>query len=199
MTTIGIQIAAALLMVAAAAIAIFFKFSAQQKPIPKRSQFEPTWLSSTIAFVATCLGVATFWSIIVPNPLTQTFVFQPFDIPCIGLFIGVAGCVLMYASLSMLGNNFSGTSGTYAGHKLITSGPYRYIRHPYYTATAAIVAGLALLLGSFSLFSFGGLLLVCLVIRSRAEERELSLLFRDEYKNWEATTGRFLPRILPPK
>lgn len=199
MTTIGIQIAAALLMVAAAAIAIFFKFSAQQKPTPKRSQFEPTWLSPTIAFVAICLGVATLWSIIVPNPLTKMFAFHPFDLPFIGLFVGAAGCVLMYASLSMLGNNFSGTSGTYAGHKLITSGPYRYIRHPYYTATAAIVAGLALLLGSFSLFSFGGLLLACLFIRSRAEERELSILFGDEYKNWESTTGRFLPRILPTK
>lgn len=197
MTTFVIQIAAALLMVTAAAIAIFFKFSAPQKNTPKRSQFEPPWLSSAITFVAACLGVATVWSIFVPNPLTQTFALHPIDLPCIGLLLGGAGCVLMYASLTTLDNNFSGTSGTYAGHKLITSGPYHYVRHPYYTATAAIVAGLALLLGSLSLSSFGGLLIACLAIRSRAEERELSILFGNEYKNWEATTGRFLPRILP--
>lgn len=197
MTFNGIQIAAALIMATAAAIAIRFKFSAPQKNAPKRSQYEPTWLSFALAFIATCLGVATIWSILVPNPFTDTRVLPTIALPSIGLLLGTVGCILMHASLVALGNNFSGTSGTYSGHKLVTSGPYRYVRHPYYTATAAIVAGLSLLLASLSLFIFGFLLLICLWIRSRAEERELSALFGDEYKSWEATTGRFLPRILP--
>lgn len=199
MTIIWIQIAAALIMATAAAIAIYFKFSPPQKTIPKRSQFEPTWLSPAIALVSTTLGVTTIWSIIVPSPFTDVRFFPPIILPGIGLLLGTVGCALMYASLATLGNNFSGTSGTYSGHKLVTSGPYHYIRHPYYTATAAIVAGLALLLGSLSIFSFGSLLLISLRIRSRAEERELSTLFGDDYKNWEATTGRFLPRILSIK
>lgn len=195
MPTNWIQASAAFIMLSAAAIAFGFKLALRSNGKPRHSSFEPAWLSPLIAIVSVLLGIATLWAIIHPTPLPNSSVFLRLGLPCLGIIAGILGCGLMYWSLAALGRNFSGTSGTYPSHELITSGPYRCIRHPYYTAAALIIISLTLLLGSPTLVGLGSLLLMCLAVRSRAEELELSTLFGEHFKRWAAQTGRFFPRI----
>lgn len=190
-----VRIAAVLIVLSSAAIAIRFKLTLRRNSKPQRSQVEPTWLSHLIASTAILLSAATLWAILRPNSYTNAISIPSNALPISGLILGSIGCLLMYSSLASLGKNFSGTSGTYTTHQLITSGPYRYIRHPYYTATAAIITGLALLLSSLAIFCLGSLLVYLLNIRSYAEEHELRELFGEAFKTWEATTGKFLPRF----
>ena len=195
MPTNWIQASAVLIMLSAASIAFGFKLALPRNSKPQRSSFEPAWLSPLIATVSALLGIATLWAIIHPKPPLNSRVFFRLGLPCLGILAGMLGCSLMYWCLTTLGRNFSGTSGTYPSHELITSGPYCSIRHPYYTATALIIISLTLLLGSLTLFGLGSLLLMCLAVRSLAEERELSALFGEHFQRWESQTGRFFPKI----
>lgn len=193
MKTISVQLSAALIMLAAAGIALRFKLALPHTAQLLRSRHEPAWLSYAINVNATLLGVATLVATIVPAKLPIISLLSEVVIPGIGVVFGVIGCGLMYVSLSALGSNFSGTSGTYSDHRLVVSGPYRVVRHPYYLATALIVFGLTLLLGSIAIAFCGTFLLATLAMRSRAEDRELREKFGEVYKKWERSTGSYLP------
>ena len=77
---------------------------------------------------------------------------------------------------------------------LVTSGPYRYIRHPIYTAMALFVgAGAAAHLSWKTALAFGFVLGGALV-RIYCEETLVSLRY-PEYKEYASTTARMVPHI----
>lgn len=198
MKTIAIQLSAAFIIVAAASIALRFKLTLPHKARLTRSRHEPVWLSFAINVNAALLGAVTLVAAIFPGKLPITSLFSEVVICSMGAVFGVIGCSLMYISLSALGSNFSGTSGTYSDHELVVSGPYRFVRHPYYLATALIVFGLTLLLGSTAIGIFGIFLSVTLAMRSRAEDQDLREKFGEVYEKWERSTGSYLPRFRSP-
>lgn len=59
------------------------------------------------------------------------------------------------------------------GARLITTGPYRWIRHPMYSALLLGAAALAWVAGSVSAWSAWAALAVVLLVKSRLEERWL--------------------------
>lgn len=193
MLTLWMRVAALAIIFSAASIAIHFKQNQRRAAKPQRSRHEPQWLSAVIATVAILLGIATILATLHPHPLSvASRTIQVIPVVS-GSLLGILGCWLMYESLKHLDTNFSGTSGTYPNHRLVTTGPYRYIRHPYYSATALIIAGLSLLLTSGLILSLGALLLLSLALRSQAEEKELEQRFPEDFRTWKAATGKFVP------
>ena len=78
--------------------------------------------------------------------------------------------------------------------RLITSGPYRYIRHPMYSALMLMMPGIALYNGHW-LNSVGLLLVVLAVInKARLEEQLLPALF-PQYADYATHTKRFVPWV----
>lgn len=78
---------------------------------------------------------------------------------------------------------------------LLTSGPFRYVRHPFYTSY--LVFWLATYIATMSSLSLSGciILLVCYVAAARNEERLMSQSrFASEYAIYVSRTGMFLPR-----
>jgi protein-S-isoprenylcysteine O-methyltransferase Ste14 len=59
------------------------------------------------------------------------------------------------------------------GHRVIDTGPYRYVRHPMYAAILVFVVGTSLLLGSWSGVLVGAVFIVVLARRAVLEERTL--------------------------
>ena len=59
------------------------------------------------------------------------------------------------------------------GHRVIDAGPYRYVRHPMYAGLIALVAGMALLLGSWLALAPAALVAGVLMLRIALEERVL--------------------------
>ncbi len=59
------------------------------------------------------------------------------------------------------------------GHMVVSSGLYRYVRHPLYAAFIPFLFGTTLLLGSWYGMPFGLLLVVLIAIRALMEERML--------------------------
>jgi protein-S-isoprenylcysteine O-methyltransferase Ste14 len=77
---------------------------------------------------------------------------------------------------------------------LVTSGPYRWMRHPMYTAALVLVIATTFLTAS-AIVGIGGVVMFALLAaRSRIEERRLVEKFGDAYRDYQKRTGRFLPR-----
>jgi protein-S-isoprenylcysteine O-methyltransferase Ste14 len=95
-----------------------------------------------------------------------------------------------------LGTNVSETVLTKEGQKLVTRGPYRWVRHPLYTAGLTLLACLSLIAANWLLL---GLTAVAGVAIAGAvvplEERALLAAFGAEFETYRARTGRFLPRM----
>ncbi|DAC72917.1 MAG TPA: isoprenylcysteine carboxylmethyltransferase family protein [Thermoplasmata archaeon] len=93
-------------------------------------------------------------------------------------------------------NSFaSGIIETDRGQKVITTGPYRFVRHPMYTAGLLLILFAPLALGSYWALLFAFLLFVIIVIRLLYEEKFLmkNLLGYKEY--CEKTRHRLIPFI----
>jgi protein-S-isoprenylcysteine O-methyltransferase Ste14 len=108
---------------------------------------------------------------------------------------GVAAALLMW-TLRSLGPNLTDTVVTRKEHTLITTGPYAWVRHPFYVSVALAVLANALVAANLFLFVTGGLVLALLIVRCRIEEANLAAKFGDAYRAYARRTGRFLPRRL---
>jgi protein-S-isoprenylcysteine O-methyltransferase Ste14 len=80
-------------------------------------------------------------------------------------------------------------------HTLVTDGPYRWVRHPFYDAVGLSVLANSLVAANWFLFLTGGLLFLLLIVRTRTEEERLLARFGDSYRAYMKRTGRFLPRV----
>lgn len=113
------------------------------------------------------------------------------------LAVQAAGAALgMWAALWMSARQrrrFSVTPLPDAHERLVTDGPYRWIRHPMYTAVLAVVLPAALA-GPWPSVVAGVALLIVLVAKYRFEDRLLSARF-PEFDAYRRRTGALLPGI----
>lgn len=112
-----------------------------------------------------------------------------------GIGVGVIGGGLLIWTFRSLGTNLTDTVVTRREHTLVTSGPYRWVRHPFYDSVALLLLGNALAAANWFLLFSGGLLVVLLIVRTKTEEANLLARFGDSYRAYVKRTGRFLPRI----
>jgi protein-S-isoprenylcysteine O-methyltransferase Ste14 len=81
------------------------------------------------------------------------------------------------------------------GHHVITTGPYRHVRHPLYAGALFFFAGTPLLLGSWYGLAAAPVLVALLAIRIVIEERTL-LAALDGYADYAARVRyRLIPRV----
>ena len=118
----------------------------------------------------------------------------PFWVQALALVSLLAGTVLREYAIFLLGRFFSRTVTIEQDHRLITSGPFRWIRHPAYTGMlimdTSIVLGLGTWLGALVTFV---LLLLASLYRIRVEERALIETFGDEYRRYMQRTALLFP------
>ncbi len=113
----------------------------------------------------------------------------------IGVAIGVLGALLLTWTFHCIGKNITDTVVTRKEHFLVTTGPYRWVRHPFYVAFALAMLANSLVTANWFVFATGAVVLLLLVIRTSKEEEKLIERFGDEYRQYMATTGRFWPRL----
>ena len=95
-----------------------------------------------------------------------------------------------------IGRNVSETVLTKRDHDLVTSGPYRWIRHPLYTTGGVLLLAIGFMAANWFVLLFALVAVVALrVAVIPLEERELVNKFGDEYRRYMARTGRLLPRV----
>jgi protein-S-isoprenylcysteine O-methyltransferase Ste14 len=115
----------------------------------------------------------------------------------LGLFLGTLGLVLRAASMRTLGRFYTLTPGIEPGQTLITTGPYRLVRHPGYLAILLSLGGLQLVLGTWVALAAMVLVILPLPVRIAIEERILAEHFSAEYADYRRRTPyRLVPGIV---
>lgn len=120
----------------------------------------------------------------------------PGGIRLIGALIFFIGNLLLLWTRRTLGESWSTFSGISPGQTLILQGPYRWIRHPMYSAMFLITSGMSLL-GANLLVGFPYLILVSVMFAKwvSVEEQELTARFGEEYLQYMKGTGRIFPKV----
>ena len=113
-----------------------------------------------------------------------------------GAIVIVLGVWYFSRTHEALAHNWSPLLELREGSSLVTTGPYRLVRHPMYSAALVIDLGLALLSANWLVAGTMLLGLAVLVLgRVRDEERMMTDAYGDEYRDYMARTGRLMPRL----
>lgn len=113
----------------------------------------------------------------------------------LGVALYAAGGALRLYPVAVLGDRFSGLVAIQPGHRLVTSGVYRLIRHPSYAGLLVSAVGWGLAFNSMLGVLIGLLNIIPVVGRIRAEERLLLDFFGSEYATYRAKTWQLIPHI----
>lgn len=168
-------------------IAAFIRFRAHRGAIEKKVGPLPTpgpVLVSVVAVVILLTGIGEItgetsigWAILRVLGVglsLYTIVMLPWAVRTLGRF-GVPGV------------------GVFRDHALVTSGPFRLVRHPGYSAILALWLGAALGTLNWLLLALWPVLVIVLFMVTREEEGLLRAKFGTTYDAYSAKTGRFIP------
>lgn len=111
-----------------------------------------------------------------------------------GLVIAVAGIIFRLISINYLGLSFSSTVSTYENQKIITTGPYKYIRHPCYTGIIIMSIGFVLTAENWpSIIILLVIMISTLLYRVKIEEQYMIIKFGKEYEDYMKKTKKMIP------
>ncbi|HLG20340.1 MAG TPA: isoprenylcysteine carboxylmethyltransferase family protein [Bdellovibrionota bacterium] len=113
-----------------------------------------------------------------------------------GLVLMLVGMSWRLWSIASLGSAFSSVAEIRPAQTIVTTGPYRYLRHPSYFGSIVMFVGIDVLLQSM----WGGLATVAILIpaylfRMRVEEAMLLDEFGEQYQAYQRTTRGLIPYI----
>jgi protein-S-isoprenylcysteine O-methyltransferase Ste14 len=115
----------------------------------------------------------------------------------VGILLIVLGSLLRRYCWRTLGEYFTGDVKVRADQPVITSGPYRWVRHPSYTAGMIMFIGVGLALGSW--LSLALLMIATIATysyRVAVEERALLETIGEPYRSYMQERKRFIPYIV---
>ena len=170
------------------------KHGKEQNSLKKREAS----LASKVAGILGKIGfIAVLLYAIRPSWLAWATLSFPLWLRWLGVGIVLLGFALLQGAQNTLGKNWSDTPRMIREQSLVTGGPYRFIRHPIYTAFLLIL-GSTLFISANWLVGFTWIGMTVLEIASRIGFEESLMLeyFGDQYRDYMKRTGRLLPRLI---
>jgi len=107
-----------------------------------------------------------------------------------------AGVWLFWYSHSTIGRYWSIGIGLKQAHRLVTTGPYRYVRHPLYTALFLGYLGTVVALQSWTLAAWFPVFFASYLVFAREEESVMERGFGHEYRAYRRQTGMLFPKLM---
>ncbi len=159
--------------------------------IEERKKY-PIWLSIFI-----CYTVFTFFIyILFPQALLWAKIPLASWLRLVGAFMAVLALLWFIWIHRSLGNNLSVRLKIKDSQELVTDGPYRWIRHPMYSAFYLLHIAVFFLTANWFIGTtwLAGLTAI-IFLRVKREEAMLLSTFGSEYRSYMEHTGRFIPII----
>ena len=113
----------------------------------------------------------------------------------IGVVLFAAGLGLAVWARIYLGRNWGMPMTQKAEPELVTSGPYRFVRHPIYSGILLAFAGSALATNGYWLIVFA-ICLLYFIYSARVEEGIMTNTFPTAYPSYRARTKMLIPFVL---
>lgn len=148
-----------------------------------------TAIVTVVAVILIQQAVGKFWTV-AELPLWP----RTFGVKLLADAVALTGMLVMLWARSALGDNWSANITLKQEHKLITSGPYAYVRHPIYSGLLLMILGLVIYYANwagvllFLIFFFGAYF-----GKGRKEEKVLTEKFPEEYPAYRKRVKALIP------
>lgn len=189
------RLAVVVVMVLTMVIGLYHRLQAAASGEKISRKDEGYWFAAVLRLSGLCLFIATLAYVVSPSSVKWAAFPLPTWFRWLGIVIGMLCSFLMYWTLNSLGKNLTDTVVTRAEATLVTHGPYRWGRHPFYVTAALLMASVTVLAANWLIGAGSLLVLGLLAVRTPKEERMLIENFGQQYRDYMAKTGRFFPRF----
>ena len=154
-----------------------------------------------VSKLAGLLGITGFISmlayVINPNWLSWAGSSFPLWLRWTGVGLAILGFALLQWAQVTLANSWSDTPRMMKEQTLITSGPYRLIRHPIYTAFLLILGSTLFISSNWLIgFCWAGMTILETISRIDFEESLMLEYFGEQYREYMKKTGRLFPKLI---
>lgn len=137
------------------------------------------WLMPPLVILLRIGGIAAGW------PLARG----------LGVALSLYSLVMIPWTVRTMGRHLVPGRALHQDHALLTTGPFRWLRHPLYSGTLALWLAAAIGNLNWLLLALWPLLLAAVLRELPHEERMLRERFGPAYEEYERRTGRFVPGI----
>jgi isoprenylcysteine carboxyl methyltransferase (ICMT) family protein YpbQ len=183
------------ILVAVGYLGFFALFVFKKQPHEREAKREP---ASILGIALQMVAFTLVWLIQRPIPRAAA----PMGAGEIGLDVlapvfSLVSAWLGLSALRTLGRQWSYAARLIEGHKLVTEGPYRLVRHPIYTAMLGMLLATNFAFGHWvGLLAAGAVFVIGTMIRIRSEEKLLRQAFGPEYEDYARRVKAFIPFVL---
>jgi protein-S-isoprenylcysteine O-methyltransferase Ste14 len=191
------RILAALILFTGIGISSYYRRKADRgsgETISRRA--DGTAMMTVLRLGGLVLWLSPLVYLINPNWMAWSKIGLPEWTSWLGVGLGILSVIGIYWLFSSIGTGITPTSVTRTKHKLVTSGPYRWIRHPLYTFATSLFVAFGMMADNWFIALLGVLAFIVMAIRTPKEEANLIAKFSDEYRAYMKQTGRYFPKIL---
>ena len=150
--------------------------------------------SLVVLLICTAAGLI---AVVLASKLFPAAAIAPAPLAFIGgMAIFLAGFAMRRWSEMTLGRCFTFTVMTSPDQPVVSTGPYRFVRHPGYTGGLLVVVGAGAVSGNWvGLACFTLAILLPLLHRIRIEESALLLALGDRYRSYATVHKRLVPLV----
>jgi protein-S-isoprenylcysteine O-methyltransferase Ste14 len=113
----------------------------------------------------------------------------------LGVALSIYALAVMPWAARVLGTSYAPGPALLRDQALVVVGPFRWVRHPIYSAVAALWLGAALGTLNWLLLLLWPIIVIGVSKQAGIEEQILRGKFGSRYDDYAATTGRLVPRF----
>jgi protein-S-isoprenylcysteine O-methyltransferase len=142
--------------------------------------------------IAVCISAG----VVIAYALPQFHAGWLLRLHALGVALFAFGLLLRWYAIFYLGRFFTVDVAIAADHRVIDSGPYRWVRHPSYSGALLACLGYGIVLGSWLSLLMVTLPIAAMLMRRIAvEEAALSAALGEAYRRYAARTRRLIPFV----
>jgi protein-S-isoprenylcysteine O-methyltransferase Ste14 len=149
---------------------------------------------ATRTLIAVSIGAAIALAALTASRVPMLRIGGPHRVA--GLIVIWLGLAIRVWAIAALGRAFRTTVEVDPAQTVVSTGPYRWVRHPSYTGLLLIVIGFGLAAGNWLALTICTVVpLPALLRRIHVEEAELAGVLGDPYRAYQAQTKRLIPGL----
>jgi protein-S-isoprenylcysteine O-methyltransferase Ste14 len=176
-------------------IGAYYRIRSQSTREPLDRRLEGPFILATLRPAGLVCFAAVIVYFVNPSLMAWSALPLPVWLRAAGMVVWLLASVLLVWTLRSLGPNLTDTVVTRKAHTLVTTGPYRWVRHPFYGSVYLMLVATAVVAANWFILLTATLVFVLLAIRTSVEEQHLRARFGERYKAYEEATGRFVTRF----